>query len=161
MLTLACLLFYFILGIRNSLLKCLALVPFSDVLQTNLRNPQLCKTATEKVAAARRTILSGGSTIRQKKKPEEASTENKYRDRAQERRRVHNQPDVPLPTPANSGKPRFADGPSTESSGAPTPAPPVDPGKDDNNIGNKMLKKMGWSEGSGLGTEGEGRAEPV
>ncbi|KAG8896600.1 hypothetical protein FRC01_011710 [Tulasnella sp. 417] len=128
---------------------------------TNLRNPQLCKTATEKVAAARRTILSGGSTIRQKKKPEEASTDNKYRDRAQERRRVHNQPDVPMPTPANSGKPRFADGPSTEASTAPTPAAPVDPGKDENNIGNKMLKKMGWSEGSGLGTEGEGRAEPV
>ncbi|KIO23361.1 hypothetical protein M407DRAFT_78133, partial [Tulasnella calospora MUT 4182] len=113
------------------------------------------------IGAARRTILAGGSTIRQKKKPEEASTENKYRDRAQERRRVHNQPDVPLPTAANTGKPRFADGPSTEAPSAPTPAPPVDPGKDENNIGNKMLKKMGWSEGSGLGTEGEGRAEPV
>ncbi len=34
-------------------------------------------------------------------------------------------------------------------------------GKDENNIGNKLLKKMGWSEGSGLGAEGDGRAEPM
>ncbi|KAG8941773.1 hypothetical protein FRC04_004090 [Tulasnella sp. 424] len=127
---------------------------------TNLRNPQLCKTATEKVAAARRTILSGQSTIRQKKKADQASADNKYRDRAQERRQVHNQPDVPILPAANAGKPRFAEGPAAEAS-TPTPAPPVDPGKDETNVGNKMLKKMGWSEGSGLGAEGEGRAEPV
>ncbi|KAG8976138.1 hypothetical protein FRB90_009276, partial [Tulasnella sp. 427] len=86
---------------------------------------------------------------------EETAGENKYRDRAQERRLVHNQPDVPPPSPPR--KTRTADGPIPEVA----PTPPVDPGKDDNNIGNKMLKKMGWSEGSGLGAEGEGRSEPV
>lgn len=73
---------------------------------------------------------------------------------------MHNQPDVPILPTANAGKARFAEGPAVEAP-TPTPAPPVDPGKDDNNVGNKMLKKMGWSEGSGLGAEGEGRAEPV
>ncbi|XP_022799308.1 angiogenic factor with G patch and FHA domains 1-like [Stylophora pistillata] len=29
------------------------------------------------------------------------------------------------------------------------------------NVGRKMLEKMGWKEGEGLGREGEGRLEPV
>jgi len=41
------------------------------------------------------------------------------------------------------------------------PEPPKEPAKDENNIGNKLLKKMGWSEGTGLGLSGEGRVEPM
>jgi hypothetical protein len=37
----------------------------------------------------------------------------------------------------------------------------VNPGEDDSNVGNKLLKMMGWKEGTGLGTAGEGRVEPV
>lgn len=44
---------------------------------------------------------------------------------------------------------------------APAPPPPKEPAKDENNIGNKLLKKMGWSEGSGLGLSGEGRVDPM
>ena len=29
------------------------------------------------------------------------------------------------------------------------------------NVGRKMLEKMGWKEGEGLGREGAGRLEPV
>ncbi len=32
---------------------------------------------------------------------------------------------------------------------------------DDTNKGRKMLEKMGWKKGEGLGRENEGRAEPV
>jgi RNA-binding protein 5/10 len=50
------------------------------------------------------------------------------------------------------------------SEGPPSPPPPPHPldlGKDENNVGNKLLKLMGWKEGQGLGTEGEGRVEPM
>ena len=84
----------------------------------------------------------------------------KYRDRASERRIMHNQPDVPLPENINTvpKKKRFAEGPPLPPS--PPPAPPA-PGKDDNNVGNKLLKMMGWKEGTGLGTGGDGRVDPM
>jgi RNA-binding protein 5/10 len=44
------------------------------------------------------------------------------------------------------------------------PPPPVDPSgpKDrDDNVGNQMLRKMGWREGSGLGAQGSGIVAPV
>ena len=34
-------------------------------------------------------------------------------------------------------------------------------GLGDDNVGFNMLRKMGWSEGNGLGAEGEGRVDPV
>ena len=84
----------------------------------------------------------------------------KYRDRASERRIMHNQPDVPLPEGVEDKRKqrRTADGPPRP----PTPPPPpVNPGKDESNVGNKLLKMMGWKEGSGLGIDGDGRVEPV
>jgi len=41
------------------------------------------------------------------------------------------------------------------------PPPPLNPGQDENNVGNKLLKMMGWTEGTGLGTNGEGRVDPI
>lgn len=83
----------------------------------------------------------------------------KYRDRASERRIMHNQPDVPAPESNKSiPRKRQAEGPPKP----PTPPPPpVNPGRDENNVGNKLLKMMGWKEGTGLGTDGEGRVDPV
>lgn len=72
---------------------------------------------------------------------------------------MHNQPDIPRP--ATADKPatkRKSEGPSPPE---PTPAPPPNPGQDDNNIGNKLLKMMGWKEGQGLGTGGDGRVDPM
>lgn len=44
----------------------------------------------------------------------------------------------------------------------PTPPPaPLNPGEDGNNVGNKLLKMMGWTEGTGLGTNAEGRVDPM
>lgn len=32
---------------------------------------------------------------------------------------------------------------------------------DDNNVGNRMLKMMGWKEGEGLGKDGTGLKAPI
>jgi hypothetical protein len=85
----------------------------------------------------------------------------KYRDRASERRVLFNQPDAPVPEKDASkagGKKRQAEGPPPPPS---PPPPPVNPGQDENNVGNKLLKMMGWTEGTGLGTTGEGRVDPM
>ena len=39
--------------------------------------------------------------------------------------------------------------------------PPVDLANDEANVGNKLLKMMGWKTGSGLGSEGDGRVNPM
>lgn len=82
----------------------------------------------------------------------------KYRDRASERRVMHNQPDVPMAE--NDSKPgkKTTEGPPPPPS---PPPPPINPGQDQNNMGNKLLKMMGWKEGTGLGSTGEGRVDPV
>ncbi|EEB89513.1 hypothetical protein MPER_12378 [Moniliophthora perniciosa FA553] len=76
---------------------------------------------------------------RQNAKPEQP----KYRDRASERRTLFNQPDIPA-LEADNGK-----------------AAPLNPGQDESNVGNKLLKMMGWKEGTGLGIAGDGRVEPI
>ncbi|KAG5634257.1 hypothetical protein H0H81_002688, partial [Sphagnurus paluster] len=83
----------------------------------------------------------------------------KYRDRASERRVLFNQPELPVPEKdiSMSTKQKL-DAPLRPQS---PPPPPVNPGEDANNVGNKLLKMMGWKEGSGLGTSGEGRVEPI
>ena len=89
-----------------------------------------------------------------------ADTAPKYRDRAAERREVHHQPDKPVPEQAPSQPPKrkFARGPTPP---PPPPAPGVEPGKDESNLGNQLLSKMGWKTGTGLGMAGEGRVDPV
>jgi len=71
---------------------------------------------------------------------------------------MHNQPDAPLPEQDNLIRKKVADGPPPTPS---TPPPPVNPGEDESNVGNKLLKMMGWKKGTGLGTGGEGRVEPM
>ena len=82
----------------------------------------------------------------------------KYRDRASERRILFNQPDAPVPEKdASSTKKRPVETPSQPV----TPPPSVNPGKDQSNVGNKLLKMMGWKEGTGLGSDGDGRVDPM
>jgi hypothetical protein len=80
----------------------------------------------------------------------------KYRDRASERRTLFNQPDAPIP----EKDPSVSKKRQVETPRPPTP-PPVDLAKDEANVGNKLLKMMGWKAGSGLGLEGEGRVSPM
>ncbi|KAJ4488244.1 hypothetical protein J3R30DRAFT_3434521 [Lentinula aciculospora] len=89
-----------------------------------------------------------------------ASEQPKYRDRALERRSLFNQPDVPLPDieASKMSKRKQAEGPPPP---PPPPQQPLHPGQDENNVGNKLLKMMGWKEGTGLGAHGEGRVDPI
>ncbi|RPD65767.1 hypothetical protein L226DRAFT_529916 [Lentinus tigrinus ALCF2SS1-7] len=117
----------------------------SDLHKKNHKDANLRDVAREKAKAARAKA--------EQQQP-------KYRDRASERRVMHNQPDVPRPTPEARppNKRKQSEGPRAPS--PPPPTPPA-PAQDDNNIGNKLLKMMGWREGQGLGTGGEGRVDPV
>lgn len=73
---------------------------------------------------------------------------------------MHNQPDVPLLAAETNklGKKSQPEGPPPP---PPPPPPPINPGQDQNNMGNKLLKMMGWKEGTGLGSTGEGRVDPM
>jgi hypothetical protein len=126
----------------------------SVILQKNYKDASLREIAREKAKAANAK-----------------AEQPKYRDRASERRVMHNQPDIPLPETSSSssnnsnaavksgnGKRRFAEGPPPPAS---PPPPPVNPGEDTQNVGNKLLRMMGWTEGTGLGQDGEGRVEPM
>jgi hypothetical protein len=140
----------------------LGLSVFSNVIKTcdialqkNLQDSKLREVAREKLS--KRSTQSAGGVP--------AAEAPKYRDRASERRVMHNQPDIPMPSNldkgtdhAGNGKKRFAEGPPPP---PPAPPAPLNPGKDENNVGNKLLKMMGWTEGSGLGAEGEGRVDPM
>ncbi|KAI0710448.1 hypothetical protein C8T65DRAFT_648399 [Cerioporus squamosus] len=117
----------------------------SDLHKKNYKDANLRDIAREKAKAARAKA--------EQQQP-------KYRDRASERRVMHNQPDVPRPTPEvrPPNKRKQSEGPRAPS---PPPPPPPAPAQDDKNIGNKLLKMMGWKEGQGLGSDGEGRVDPV
>lgn len=117
----------------------------SDLHKKNFKDANLREVAREKAKAAR--------VKAEQQQP-------KYRDRASERRVMHNQPDIPRPTPTERPqiKLKHSEGPPAPS---PPPPPPPNPGEDESNIGNKLLKMMGWKEGTGLGTDGEGRVDPM
>ncbi|XP_054714622.1 RNA-binding protein 5-A-like [Uloborus diversus] len=72
-----------------------------------------------------------------------------YRDRAKERRQKFGQPDMPPPSRL---KTKYLK--DRKESYVP-PSEPVEAIGSDN-IGNKMLKAMGWTEGQGLGKSGQG-----
>ncbi|KAF7338512.1 hypothetical protein MVEN_02077300 [Mycena venus] len=118
----------------------------------NFKDPNLRDVARQKLAARQANSASTSTT-----------EQPKYRDRASERRVLFNQPDAPVPETKDGGvkaggKKRQAEGPPPPPS---PPPPPVNPGKDESNVGNRLLKMMGWTEGTGLGTEGEGRVDPI
>ncbi|KAL1410167.1 hypothetical protein Q8F55_004172 [Vanrija albida] len=135
----ACLLCQRQFKIEDTLRKHVAL---SDLHKTNLADPAACE------AGRRRKLGLGGVDA-------DGGT---YRDRAAERRVVHHQPDKPsLPPLVHGRKPLPEPKPKAPS---PPPAAPA-PAADESNVGNKLLSKMGWASGTGLGREGEGRVDPI
>lgn len=86
---------------------------------------------------------------------EDASRKSvQYRDRAKERRLKYNEPDVP---PTNKLKENYMKArEATVNYEQPTK---TKIGGD--NVGNKLLQKMGWQEGMGLGKKNQGRTDII
>merc|ERR1719239_41859 len=81
------------------------------------------------------------------------SSKQEYRDRAKERRLKYGAPEPPEPR-------------KRKDAGYGEAAPivyeePTKAGIGEDNIGNKLLQKMGWSKGKGLGKANQGRTDPV
>jgi len=87
---------------------------------------------------------------------QDRENELQYRDRAKERRNKFGDDDKP----ANKFKEKYmramADVAATGGAGA-AEAPKLD----ESNVGNRMLQKMGWKDGLGLGKKNQGRTEII
>ncbi|XP_076261481.1 RNA-binding protein 5-like isoform X2 [Rhynchophorus ferrugineus] len=88
---------------------------------------------------------------RRKKKAESIPEKIVYRDRAKERRMKYGDPDEPQPSKLKEKylKALGSDMPMTQSS----VLEPIG----SENVGNRLLQKMGWTEGQGLGKSNQGR----
>ena len=81
---------------------------------------------------------------------------NKYRDRAKERRAKYGEPEPPQP---NKLKEKYLKTRTDEM--AVVYEEPTRTGIGSDNVGNKLLQKMGWSEGMGLGKSNQGRTSII
>ncbi|KAG5676628.1 hypothetical protein PVAND_006448 [Polypedilum vanderplanki] len=129
--------------------------PSSDVLTKHSKMSNLHKENLQKYKL-QNGILDIGSNSSGNN-----NSSQSYRDRAKERRQKYGEAE-PLP-PVNRAKERFQremekKASLVQSYQAQTIASrPID----DSNIGNKLLKAMGWKEGLGLGKSGQGRTEII
>ncbi|XP_014211033.1 RNA-binding protein 5 [Copidosoma floridanum] len=78
---------------------------------------------------------------------------NKYRDRAKERRAKYGEPE---PLQPNKLKEKYLKTKTEEAYEEPTKT-----GIGSDNVGNKLLQKMGWIEGMGLGKSNQGRTSII
>ncbi|MBW0469041.1 hypothetical protein O181_008756 [Austropuccinia psidii MF-1] len=119
----------------------------SNLHKGNLQNEKLKRAARLRKAASIRANLA---------KQTNGEGTMKYTDRAAARREAYGQPDAPNADKHEAKKARYEP--------APAPVlPPAQPDKDgiqETNVGSKMLEKMGWQKGEGLGN-GNGRVDPI
>ncbi|GAA5937958.1 hypothetical protein JCM1841_005036 [Sporobolomyces salmonicolor] len=120
--------------------------------RTNLNSPEtVAACATRKAASLKKHAASTSASI---SATNASAQQPKYVDRAAARRETYSQPDHPEPPQ----KRKKFDAPETPK---PAPEAPNKGGLEESNAGLKMLEKMGWSKGAGLGASGTGRVDPV
>ena len=121
--------------------------------KTATENEELVELAMPRLASRDKRIAKE----KQENPPDEdAGDKPQYRDRAKERRQANNQPNAaPSQKPQQQQQQQRRQSPSEKEQPA-APAKPAAPSK-----GAGMLAKMGWTSGSGLGANGEGRTEVV
>jgi len=130
----------------------------SNLHKTNLQNDKLKKIARAKKAASLAKKSSNSITVANASSTTTTTAEKsvKYTDRAAARREAYGQPDAPNADKHEAKKARYEPAP-------PAAVPAAQPDKDGiqaTNVGSKMLEKMGWQKGEGLGN-GNGRVDPV
>ncbi|KEY65723.1 hypothetical protein S7711_05553 [Stachybotrys chartarum IBT 7711] len=105
------------------------------------------------IKAALPRLVKRDKRLQQQRAAEEKSAQDaQYRDRAKERREAYSQPKMPT---AQSSKPKSERKPAKredDPASAPKPAPSKGAG---------ILAKMGWTAGSGLGANADGRTDVV
>lgn len=129
-------------------LLCKRAFPDSDILNKHLKMSNLHKENLQKY-----NLLHG--------KLEDINSSNlSYRDRAKERRLKYGESDPP---PVNRSRERFEKELEKQKSAIQVRASenlasqPIG----ENNVGNRLLQKMGWSEGQGLGRTNQGRTNII
>ncbi|CAG5128162.1 unnamed protein product [Candidula unifasciata] len=88
-----------------------------------------------------------------KSKSSSSASKIEYRDRAKERRQKYGAPEPPEPKRRKEREVEFPEPVVYEE--------PTKFGIKEDNIGNKLLQKMGWSEGQGLGKSNQGITDPI
>lgn len=130
-------------------LLCKRAFPDADVLNKHLKMSNLHKENLQKY-----NLLHG------KFDDVNSSSSLSYRDRAKERRLKYGESDPP---PVNRSRERFEKELEKQKSAIQVQASgnlasqPIG----ENNVGNRLLQKMGWSEGQGLGRKNQGRTNII
>lgn len=85
------------------------------------------------------------------------SYKNKYRDRAKERRLKYGESDEPQPSKLKEKFLKAREMPDVPPVIAASSNDPIS----SENVGNRLLQKMGWTEGQGLGKSNQGRTSII
>lgn len=87
----------------------------------------------------------------------EYGKKSKYRDRAKERRLKYGESDDPQPSKLKEKYLKAREMPDVSNSFSASTNDPIG----SENVGNKLLQKMGWTEGQGLGKSNQGRTSII